>query len=41
MRISGYEIIIELESDNQLKERVSLEIHCKYKQNLRITKKMV
>ena len=39
MRISGYEIIVELESDNQLKEQVSLEIHCKYTQNLRITKK--
>jgi hypothetical protein len=33
--------IVELESDIRLKKRVLLEIHCKYTQILRITKKMI
>ncbi len=37
----GIRIIIDLESDNQLNKLASLEIHCKYKQILRITKKMI
>jgi hypothetical protein len=33
--------IVELESDILLKKQVSLEIHCKYTQILRNTKKMI
>ncbi len=41
MKISGYELLLIWSQITQLNKLASLEIHCKYKQILRITKKMI